>query len=285
AFSFVPVVHDADGDGIEDARDECDHLPEDFDGHEDTDGCLDPDNDGDVVPDVDDACPSVPAEQFRDEDEDGCTDPVVDADGDGAADGADACPNQPEDADGHQDEDGCPDADNDADGVPDGSDGCPREAEDADGHQDEDGCPDADDDADGVPDATDRCPGEPERINGIDDDDGCPDRGGRPAWRERGPDAVTGVLRFGADGRLAVGSRSAVDQLVLHVRRLGGQVDVTLPPGSPPGAVAGLAEALRTRGLDPAGLAISIADPSTSGPSGVLVRRRSTATTPSETPR
>ncbi len=65
---------DADLDGVPDSRDECPHLPEDFDGFEDEDGCLDPDNDNDFIPDVDDQCPMDPADEDADLDEDGCTD-------------------------------------------------------------------------------------------------------------------------------------------------------------------------------------------------------------------
>ncbi|MFW6023830.1 MAG: thrombospondin type 3 repeat-containing protein, partial [Myxococcota bacterium] len=119
---WSPRVHDADGDGIPDHLDECPHLPEDFDGFEDDDGCLDPDNDGDLVPDEDDRCPNEPAIEGRDEDFDGCTDPVRDSDGDGIEDRDDQCPHRAEDADGFEDEDGCPDPDNDGDGVPDAQD-------------------------------------------------------------------------------------------------------------------------------------------------------------------
>lgn len=74
-LSYRPAKKDADDDGVPDARDECPFLPEDRDGFEDDDGCLDPDNDGDMIIDKDDLCPNEAAEEFRDEDEDGCTDP------------------------------------------------------------------------------------------------------------------------------------------------------------------------------------------------------------------
>jgi hypothetical protein len=73
--SWSPQTDDLDGDGIPDSRDECPRLPEDFDGFEDEDGCMDPDNDNDFIPDVDDKCPNEPAIEGRDLDEDGCTDP------------------------------------------------------------------------------------------------------------------------------------------------------------------------------------------------------------------
>jgi outer membrane protein OmpA-like peptidoglycan-associated protein len=84
----------------------CDAGPEDLDGFEDGDRCLDPDNDRDGILDVNDKCP-----------------------------------NQAEDEDGYQDDDGCPDGDNDSDGVPDKLDACPMIPEDKNGYQDEDGCP------------------------------------------------------------------------------------------------------------------------------------------------
>ena len=76
AMAWAPRVADADGDGVPDEIDQCEFLPEDFDGFEDQDGCLDPDNDNDLIPDEDDRCPNEEAEEFRDEDEDGCTDPL-----------------------------------------------------------------------------------------------------------------------------------------------------------------------------------------------------------------
>jgi len=74
-FSWAPRLADIDQDGIPDDVDECKHLPEDFDGFEDDDGCLDPDNDMDFIPDTDDRCPNEEALEGYDEDEDGCTDP------------------------------------------------------------------------------------------------------------------------------------------------------------------------------------------------------------------
>lgn len=107
-LSYAPRKNDADEDGIADDVDECPHLPEDFDGFEDEDGCLDPDNDNDLVPDSDDECPNEAADPYRDADQDGCTDPVRDRDGDGVEDRRDSCPGRAEDRDGYQDEDGCP---------------------------------------------------------------------------------------------------------------------------------------------------------------------------------
>jgi outer membrane protein OmpA-like peptidoglycan-associated protein len=84
----------------------CPAGPEDFDGFEDDDKCIDPDNDQDGILDEDDECP-----------------------------------NEAEDEDGYQDEDGCPDDDNDGDSIPDSLDDCPMVPEDADDYEDEDGCP------------------------------------------------------------------------------------------------------------------------------------------------
>jgi len=72
---WSPQTDDMDGDGIPDSIDECPRLPEDRDGFEDEDGCMDPDNDNDFIPDVDDKCPNEEALEGRDLDEDGCTDP------------------------------------------------------------------------------------------------------------------------------------------------------------------------------------------------------------------
>lgn len=72
--SWSPKTNDLDEDGIPDSVDECPRLPEDLDGFEDSDGCMDPDNDNDFIPDADDRCPNVEALEGQDADEDGCTD-------------------------------------------------------------------------------------------------------------------------------------------------------------------------------------------------------------------
>lgn len=84
----------------------CEAGPEDYDGYQDDDKCIDPDNDQDGVPDKEDECP-----------------------------------NQSEDFDQFDDDDGCPEFDNDKDGVPDVVDKCPMVAEDNDNYEDDDGCP------------------------------------------------------------------------------------------------------------------------------------------------
>ncbi len=104
-----PTDGDEDGDGIADADDACRKLAEDFDGHEDEDGCPDVDDDGDGIVDALDRCPNVPEDRDGFEDGDGC--PDEDDDKDGIADAVDACRTDPEDIDGDRDEDGCPDFD------------------------------------------------------------------------------------------------------------------------------------------------------------------------------
>jgi len=138
--SAVPGKHDRDGDGIPDSIDGCRDEPEDKDGFQDEDGCIDPDNDRDGIPDA-----------------------------------SDKCPDEAEDKDGFEDTDGCPERDNDRDGVIDATDRCPDQPEDRDNFEDEDGCPDPDNDNDGVPDARDQCPNDAGTAS-----DGCPDTRGKP---------------------------------------------------------------------------------------------------------
>lgn len=204
--SWAPRFYDSDGDGIEDERDACPELAEDFDGFEDSDGCPEFDNDGDGVGDEDDKCPHELEDLDDYLDEDGCPDP--DNDGDGILDEHDKCPNEPGPASPNPEENGCPVRDHDLDGIPDHLDKCPRKAEDRDAFEDEDGCPDPDNDNDGLKDTEDACPNEPgprrsdpklngcpspdrdgdtlegeadlcpdepEIWNGVNDEDGCPD--------------------------------------------------------------------------------------------------------------
>ena len=65
-------IHDRDHDGVRDGQDACWTTPEDRDGHDDWDGCPDPDDDGDGVDDVDDACPEEPEDRDGYRDGDGC---------------------------------------------------------------------------------------------------------------------------------------------------------------------------------------------------------------------
>lgn len=69
---------DPDGDGMSSALDLCPDAPEDFDKHEDADGCPDPDNDGDGFEDVRDVCPLLAEVKNGVDDADGCPDTVPD---------------------------------------------------------------------------------------------------------------------------------------------------------------------------------------------------------------
>lgn len=217
AFRFVagvgwaPREHDKDHDGIRDDVDQCEDIPEDRDGYEDSDGCPEIDNDDDGIIDREDRCPITKGVPSEDKSKNGC--PAEDKDGDGVSDLEDACPITPGVKSTNTRLNGCPTSDKDGDGIPDLLDKCPDEAEDKDGFQDEDGCPDPDDDGDGVADKDDACPkiaGEPstdpkyngcanpdrdgdtyfndkdecpdaaEVFNGVKDEDGCPDEGGKP---------------------------------------------------------------------------------------------------------
>ena len=77
-LAYSMSTGDADNDHIPDDRDDCPFLPEDFDGWEDSDGCLDPDNDNDGIPNGSDPCP---------------LDPLNDVDGDGHCGDIDNCSN------------------------------------------------------------------------------------------------------------------------------------------------------------------------------------------------
>ncbi len=84
----------------------CPAGPEDYDGFQDDDKCVDLDNDGDGIEDKNDKCPDV-AEDFDNfQDDDGC--PEYDNDGDGVPDVVDKCPLLEEDKDNYEDDDGCP---------------------------------------------------------------------------------------------------------------------------------------------------------------------------------
>lgn len=209
-LGWAPREHDKDHDGIPDDRDQCEDIPEDKDGFEDSDGCPEIDNDDDGIIDREDACPNVAGSKNADPKKNGC--PAPDSDGDGVGDDVDVCPTVKGDKSDDPKKNGCPSADRDTDGIVDYLDKCPDQPEDKDGVQDEDGCPDPDDDGDGVPDKVDACPkvaGDPstdpalngcpspdrdgdtylndadqcpdsaEVWNGVKDDDGCPDEGGK----------------------------------------------------------------------------------------------------------
>lgn len=206
---FVNEVGDEDSDGINDKNDQCPTIPEDKDGFQDDDGCLDDDNDADGVLDAKDKCPDKQEVINGIKDDDGCPDILPDRDGDKIADSEDKCPDdagklrskeyygcpdgdedgimdkidkcptEAEDTDGFEDVDGCPEADNDHDKILDEADECPDVPEIYNEFKDTDGCPDEspDSDKDGIPDNIDKCPTKPETMNGFDDADGCPDKG------------------------------------------------------------------------------------------------------------
>jgi len=242
-ISFVRESSDQDGDGINDAQDQCMTAPEDVDGYQDADGCPDPDNDGDGMADARDKCPNEPELKNGYQDEDGCPDEIADRDQDGIPDADDKCPDQggstvvtrkgdfygcpdrdkdglpdridkcptdPEDTDGYQDTDGCSDPDNDGDGIKDTDDQCVDQPEVRNGFQDDDGCPDnvPDTDHDGIPDDKDRCPQVPENYNGFQDDDGCPDRGNALVEIRTDDIAIRDVVNFAKDSDKIVGAKS-----------------------------------------------------------------------------
>lgn len=183
----IPVVFDADGDGVNDSDDLCPMQK----GSKRTKGC--PDSDGDGVTDNEDKCPTEKGKVkgCPDADADGVADKedkcptekgtieaqgCPDSDGDGVADSEDKCPI----AKGTLATKGCPDTDND--GVIDSEDACPKER----GLAENKGCPDNDTDKDGVADSVDKCPnvkgdvgnaGCPKDTDGdgvIDSEDACP---------------------------------------------------------------------------------------------------------------
>ena len=77
----TPEPADRDGDLIFDAEDACDTSPEDFDFHQDADGCPELDNDLDGVVDREDHCPNQPEDLDGFEDTDGCAEDGPDVDG------------------------------------------------------------------------------------------------------------------------------------------------------------------------------------------------------------
>ena len=222
SVGWAPRVHDKDDDSIEDAKDECEELPEDLDGFQDTDGCPEYDNDDDGVPDGEDRCPEAEDEDGF-QDDDGCPDPdndkdglldnsdacpgeagvksadpkmngcpVKDADSDGIQGEQDKCPAAAEDRDGFEDTDGCPDPNNDGDGFNDADDGCPDVKGIDSQNPKERGCPDVDADRDSYADPEDKCPAAAEDWDGIDDADGCLDddattKKGKPLVRVKEP--------------------------------------------------------------------------------------------------
>lgn len=158
---------DLDGDGVNDADDNCSAVPNTDQSDNDGDGvgdACDNDNDNDGVLNTTDNCPSVANADQADYDGDLAGDVCdTDDDNDTVDDAADNCPFNPNpdqaDSDGDGMGDAC-DADPDGDGVVAG-DNCQavpnpsQEDNDADGVGD--AC-DADDDNDTINDADDNCP-------------------------------------------------------------------------------------------------------------------------------
>lgn len=103
------VVVDADGDGVNDDKDQCPLIA----GIIENNGCP-ADTDGDGVYDKDDHCPKYAGTLENN----GCP---ADSDGDGIHNGIDKCPKLV----GVADNDGCP-SDSDGDGVYDTNDNCPN---------------------------------------------------------------------------------------------------------------------------------------------------------------
>ena len=203
----APGANDRDGDRIPDSIDGCNDEPEDKDGFQDEDGCIDEDNDGD-----------------------------------GLVDEKDRCPLEPEDKDGFKDGDGCPEIDNDDDGVLDVADKCPLEAEDVDGFEDDDGCPDQDNDGDSIRDAADKCPNDAETVNGFEDDDGCPDVRGSTGPEERADriDLKGQPIGFDRANKLTPAARALLTQAATLIknRKLSIRVEVHTALGTRSGNAA-----------------------------------------------
>jgi hypothetical protein len=280
-FAYSPHGYDNDRDHVPDAEDTCPTVPEDRDGFQDNDGCVDPDNDGDTILDANDRCPNAPEDVDNFEDADGCPDP--DNDRDGVNDPDDECATEP--AGEHPDaaHPGCPVRDRDRDGVLDSRDacmdvpagdhpdprrlGCPLPDVDHDGVRDSEdlcpsdpagdhadrfrpGCPDADRDHDGVVNEIDRCPDQPETINGVTDDDGCPDNGPETVTMAGNAIIVQPALRVRPRARsLSAAEQAILAQAAQRIRARGGDVvgvRVRVVPG--PGA-ASSSDATRLAGL------------------------------------
>jgi hypothetical protein len=158
-IGWAPREHDKDHDGVPDDVDQCEDIPEDRDGFEDSDGCPDIDNDQDGIIDREDACPNVAGPKSDNPKLNGCPheekkpeppkpieppppDPNKDDDGDGILNGVDACPDKPGEPSTDPKMNGCPNPDRDGDTYPNEQDECPDSAEVFNGVKDEDGCPD-----------------------------------------------------------------------------------------------------------------------------------------------
>jgi hypothetical protein len=184
---WAPREHDKDHDGIPDDVDQCEDIPEDKDGFEDSDGCPDIDNDQDGIIDREDACPNVAGPKSTDPKKNGC--PQADRDGDGIPDDVDACPDEKGEASDDPKRSGCPkllapppldpNKDDDGDGIPNAQDACPDLAGEPSTDPRLNGCPNPDRDGDTYLNEQDDCPDAAEVFNGVKDEDGCPDQGGK----------------------------------------------------------------------------------------------------------
>ena len=157
-FALGGKTPDADGDGVNDKKDQCPGTPAGV--VVDAAGCpVDDDKDG--VPNGPDQCAGTPAGAKVDGK--GCP---MDSDGDGVFDGLDKCEGTPSGA--TVDASGCP-TDSDGDKVWDGIDQCPNTPMGA--LVDAKGCT-VDSDGDGVVDGLDKCPNTAPNLKV--DKDGCP---------------------------------------------------------------------------------------------------------------
>ena len=102
----TPVYRAFVGVAFDKVQRSCPAGPEDMDGFQDNDRCIDPDNDQDGIDDIVDQCINEAEDFDKFQDTDGC--PEFDNDGDGILDSIDSCPFIPEDVDNYEDDDGCP---------------------------------------------------------------------------------------------------------------------------------------------------------------------------------
>lgn len=193
ASVMTAVGPDADGDGIDDATDNCpmaangDQADADGDGLGNVcDNCQDVANADQADGDGDgsgDACDNCPTDANNDQ---------ADADGDGVGN---VCDNCPQDANGNQ-------ADADSDGAGDACDDCPNDAAKLSPGDCGCGVADTDSDGDGVADCIDNCPDDANADQADSDNDGVGDVcQGPPAGQDNmcgvcGDGAMMGMMAF-----------------------------------------------------------------------------------------